>query len=251
MKKEVSLFGPRWVFLYLLVVGIALASYSFSLPRYHDEEKKYAFERDCAEGKIAKEVYYEEVDQLITPKNRLMDSGSGLVLFSLLMLAFLFVSKIHVWSDFLKLTTKKKPFYCIASNLALLLMIPGTFWYYSYRGSRGDYPMFADSIGIPIITQTVVFLIMLIPLNLFLILALIRSQMPASLLYRRKSRRARSIVWEVVFGLCLLLNIFFLVMSIVDGDHVSVLVELFFVYVLFSLRAGKMQYLDAAESNQV
>ena len=111
--------------------------------------------------------------------------------------------------------------------------------------------MFADSIGIPIFSEVLAILVMLIPMNLFLLLTLTRSKMPALLLYWPKHHNARSVVWEVVFGLCLLVDVFFLVTSIIDGDHVSVIVNSFFVYVILSLRAGKLLFLDSLDNETV
>lgn len=213
--KVKSIFSPRWVFFYLLIIGIAMIVWG-----------------------------------LTASANTRLDMGSGLVVFSVLMLVFLFASKTVAWVDFMKLSTKKKPFYYIVSNLALLLLIPGSIWYYSYRGARGDYPSYADSIGLPIANEALAILILLIPMNLFLLLALIRSQLPAQLLYRPERHHARAVVWEIVFGLCLLLDLVFLAESIIVGDHVSIVVNACFVYILLSLRAGKMQYLDAADSKQ-
>ena len=249
--KANPLCRPRWVFLCLLIIGVVTVSYSCFLPPYVDAEEKERLELDCFDGKITKDVYYAEVEKLTTPKNKLMDAGSGVVVFSVLMLAFLFASKTTTWNDFLKLSTKKKPFYFIASNLALLLLIPGTFWYYSYRGSRGDYPMFADSIAIPIFEEIGAVIILLRPLNLFLLLALSKSQLPSRLLYWPKRHHARSVVWEVVFGLCLLFDLAFLVESVVDGAHVSVAVNLCFVYIILSMRAGKMLFLDSSDGDTV
>ena len=216
-----------------------------------DAEEKERFELDCFDGKITKDVYYAEVAKLTTPKNKLMDFGSGLAVFSAMMLAFLFATKTATWGDFMKHSTKKKPFYYIASNIALLLLILGSFWYYSYRGARGDYPMFADSIGIPIFSEALAMFIMLIPMNLFLLLALTQSKMPAQLLYWLKHHHTRGVVWEVVFGLCLLLNVICLVASIFGGDHVSVIVNAFYIYVILSLRAGKMLFLYSSDDSAI
>ena len=111
--------------------------------------------------------------------------------------------------------------------------------------------MFADSIGIPMYSETVTMLVLLIPLNLFLLLTLTRSKMPAQLLYWPQHHNARSVVCEVVFGLCLLATVFFLVTSIIDGDHVSVIVNTFFVYAMLSLRAGKLLFLDSLGNETV
>ena len=111
--------------------------------------------------------------------------------------------------------------------------------------------MFADSISIPIFSEVLVVFILLIPMNLFLFLALSQSKMPAQLLYWPKHHNTRSIVWEVVFELCLLLDIIFLATSIFDGDYVSVIVNTFFIYVILSLRAGKILFLDSFDDDTV
>ena len=86
-------------------------------------------------------------------------------------------------------------------------------------------------------------------MNLFLYLVLSQSRMPAQLLFWPKRHNTRGVVWEVVFGLCLLLDIIFLTTSIIDGDHVSVIVDTFFIYVILSLRAGKMLVLDSLDND--
>src|SRR5690606_39838186 len=57
----------------------------------------------------------------------------------------------------------------ISANLVWLILLPGTYWYYIFRGARGDYPPFADSIGIPLMTQIPFYLFLLIPLNIFML----------------------------------------------------------------------------------
>jgi hypothetical protein len=121
-----------------------------------------------------------------------------------------------------------------------LLLLPGTLWYYTYRTERGDYPPFADSVWIAIMTQIPVFFFLLIPMNVFLILTTIKTNLPTRLFVKAENYSTQKILWEVFFGFWLLLKLIFLVEFVIDGDHFAIPVNLFFTFILLSLRAGQI-----------
>ena len=92
-----------------------------------------------------------------------MDLGSGITIASATFILFLISKNIRILRDFKKIKTLSKAQTFIWANLVWLLLLPGTYWYYMFRGGRGDYPAFADSIAIPLMTQ--------IPFYLFLIIS--------------------------------------------------------------------------------
>jgi hypothetical protein len=169
-----------------------------------------------------------------------MDIGSGLGILSAALLLFLITSKIQTYSDFKTFKTFNKPSIFISANLAWLLMWPETHWYYIFRGGRGDFPPFADSIGIPIMAQTTMIFMAIIPMNIFVFLTTMKSNLPSTLFIRPDSYKSKALMWEIFFGFWLLVNQLFLVAFIIDGDHISILVNLFFTFILLNLRAGKM-----------
>ena len=169
-----------------------------------------------------------------------MDLGGGLAVASATLLAFLIGTKTKTFSDFGKLKTIKESTVFSWANGMWLLLLPGTIWYYTFRLGRGDYAPFSDTIAIPITAQFVSCLVLLVPLNLFLLLTIRRANLPAKLLVRASSYTWKPVFWELLFGVLLLLNLLLFGSFVLDGDHVSVLVNLFFTYLLLSLRAGQI-----------
>ncbi|MFT3934980.1 MAG: hypothetical protein QM726_15245 [Chitinophagaceae bacterium] len=126
------------------------------------------------------------------------------------------------------------------ANAAWFLMLPGTFWYYNFRASRGDYAWFSDTISIPMMSQLPVILFVFIPLNIFILLSFIQSNIPSKLFIRPVDYTAKEILKEVFWGFFILLNAFTLVLFVADGDHFSIIVNLIFTYILLALRAGQI-----------
>lgn len=210
--------------------------------RFTDINKYQELNDKYLQEVITKDTYYTNLAKITTNKIIIRDLGDGIITFSLFSLLFLFVSKIKTWKDFFSVNAGRKTFLFVVSNIVWLLMIPGTYFYYFYRGVRGDYPPFADSIGIPIMAQIFFYSLLFIPLNLFLLLTLIKSNLPAKLFLRPSKYKKVSILWEIFFVCFLLINLICLILFIIDGDHISIMVSMFFVYALLSLRAGKLNY---------
>src|SRR5690606_41487677 len=106
---------------------------------------------------------------LRTSKVTFMDLGAGIAIASGTILLFLVFTKVKTFQDFKNNKTLTKTGTLISANLVWLILLPGTYWYYIFRGARGDYPPFADSIGIPLMTQIPFYLFLLIPLNIFML----------------------------------------------------------------------------------
>lgn len=229
---------PRVIVILTFLIGLGLLSYSLTQPYYKDQEA--GDHLIGGSDKYSKADYYKKDAELRTDKVRFMNVGMGLCTASLSMFLFLFLSGVTKFSDFLKLKSIKKiPLY-IATNLVWLAMIPGTFWYYSFRAGRGDYPPFADSIGIPIYDQVQLCMFLIIPLNIFIFLATIRSNLPTHIFIKATYHKLPVILWEVFFGLLLVINIICFIAFVADGDHFSIPINLFFSYVLLALRAGQI-----------
>lgn len=237
---------PKPIFSILLLIGLGFFIYSLTLPYYTDQTAKEKLDSEMSEKldgeqfNNAKENYYNEVAKLKTGKTTFMDFGAGLVIASLTILIFLFLKKIERFADLKRITSTNKIQLVVLANLVWLLQIPGTHLYYWFRAIRGDYPWFADSFGIPIMIQTPIFLWGLIPLNIFVLLSYLQSNHPTSLFIRPAHYSTKEVFKEIFWSLCFLLNLFFLTMFIIDGDHISIVVNLFFTFVILNLRAGQV-----------
>lgn len=236
-------------FLTLLIVGLVLFGYSHQLEYYHDEgeieklndEAYDQLHSDNAEE--FKEHYYRTADSLRTPKREYMDLGAGLCIFSSFLLLLFFGGKVRSWSDLLNLKTIRWTWVLLFVNVSWLMMIPGGYWYYSFRGARGDYPWFADSIGIPIMSSSVTVLAVLIPLNIIFGLGLWYGRLPTKLFIWSDKFNFQRIVIESIYIILLLGMLYVLVDFIIDGDHFSIPIIMATLYGLLCLRAGAIQKL--------
>lgn len=229
---------PRLIITFTFTIGLVLFFYSLTLPIYKDQ--KAADELLNNSDKIDKQEYYKKDAELRTNKTTFMDLGAGIAIASGTVLFFLLLTKTKTFPDFKNLKTFNKLTLFISANLVWLLLIPGTFWYYTFRGARGDYPPFADSIAIPIFTQIPLLLFLLFPLNVFILLTTISTNLPTMLFVSADTYNRPAILWELFFGFWLLINLFCFVAFVADGDHISILVNLFFTYILLTLRAGQI-----------
>jgi hypothetical protein len=229
---------PRLLTILILIIGISLFSYSLTLPYYKDQ--KLADDLIGNSYNMDKSVYYKKEAALRTNKITLMDLGSGLVIASATILLFLIFTKVKTFKDFKNNKTLTKTEIFIWANLVWLILVPGTYWYYIFRSGRGDYPPFADSIGIPLMTQIPFYFLVLIPLNLFILLTTINTNLPTQVFVRPNYDNRTTILWELFFVFWLFINMLCLVSFVTDGDHFSIPVNLFFTFLLLTLRAGQL-----------
>ena len=237
---------PRIICYFLLLIGLAFYGHSTRLDYYIDTKAKERLDSEASSNlglvkdKQWKNQYYIEVGKLKTNKLFFEDFGSGLAITSATVLLFLFWKKIKLFSDFKSIRTLTRKQIFIFSNLAWLFKFPATYWYYMYRGERGDYPWFADTVIIPIMSQTIAYLIAFIPLNIFIWLTSIDNHLPTTIFIRPFTYDNIEISKEIFWGIWILLNLFFAYGFVLEGDHLSIPINLFFTFVLLSLRAGQI-----------
>lgn len=151
---------------------------------------------------------------------------------------FFLVNGLNKFSDFLCINTTTKVSIVVGANLFWLLLIPATNWYYLFMVTRGDFLTVADAIIIPISLLTAGVLTLIVPLNLFLIFTLSNSVLPARLFTIAKRYNFLLLFIEFVFICLALINIVFFVLFVIAGHHLAIPVNLYFMYVLLTLRAG-------------
>ena len=226
----------RLVVSLVLLAGLGLFFYSLVLPYYTDQQAFDALRNGYTS--LNHTDYYAKEAALKTHKIVCMDAGAGVAVAMATVLLFLSISGIRTVADCKWITSFTRKKLIIASNLMWLLMVPGTDWYYVFRLESGDYPPFADSIAIPEAAKISVYLFALLPLNLFLLLTTTKARLPTRIFLKATRYGKAAVGWEIFFGTLLLLNGACLVAFVLDGDHVFILVNLFFTYVLLTLRAG-------------
>jgi hypothetical protein len=186
--------------------------------------------------------YYTEIEKISTYKILFLNFGSGLIAFSLFWLLFLIVCRVSTWNDFKTVEAKGNKFLFVFSNVVLFLTIPWVFIRYFYRVNIiGDFPP-------PYTTTHILFPISicmgLFPcINLLLVFSLLKSKLPTKLFIRYKGEMTKSIFrWERLFVVLLVIDIILLLLFIIDGQLIPIMVSMFFIYVLLSLRAGRLNY---------
>ena len=237
---------PRIISILIFAIGIGLFSYSLTLPYYKDKELVDSLLNNSYN--IDKQEYYKQEAELRTNKIAFMDLGIGIAIASVTIFIFLLLTKSKQFSDLKNVKTFNKFVIFISANFVWLLLLPGTHWYYIFRGRRGDYPPFADSIGIPITIEISLLLFLLIPLNIFLFLTTIKTNLPTRIFIKADKYNRHKILWEVFWGFWLLVNLTFLFNFVVDGDHFAIPINLFFTFILLSLRAGKISKKEQYET---
>ena len=232
---------PIRLAIFILLTGVALFMLSLAMPQYNatgieQQLNELSINNDPAN----QEHYYKIRTEASTNKYLYADLGSGLIVFSIALFVFFSVQGVNSFSKFRKTASREKGRIFVLANFGILLLIPGTAWYYGLRNVRGEYPPWADTIAIPIMEQSIGILIMLIPLNIYLLFASFRSRHPALIFSRRMDNSVRSVLWELFFGIPILLATVCTVLSIIGGDHFLIIVSMIMVHVILSLRAGKL-----------
>ncbi|MBW3126951.1 hypothetical protein [Hymenobacter profundi] len=190
-----------------------------------------------------KKAYYQKEAELRTVRNTLLDASSGIAIASATLFLFVFRKRPYTNGQLRQLRTLNKQQFFLWFNAGWLLLFVALHWYYLYRGARGDFPPFADSIGIPLMYGETALLWCWPFLNGLLLLALWPAKLPASLFVKARQYTWRAILVESWWGFLLLLAVLYAILTVIDGDHLTIPVALLFVYLLLTLRAGYIQML--------
>lgn len=221
-----------------LLLGLTLFGFSLALPYYTDEvalEKlnSKSYEMEAAE-------YYKQRFELETNKTYYMDAGMGLMIASVSVWGFQYVGRVRRWRDLLRIKAPSRAVIFIASNIAWALLALAFIWYYYYRFMRGDYPPFAEDIDFTLWATVKFYLVMLIPLNVFLWFTTLHARFDTKLFVIAKQYTLKAVLWEVLFAALIFCNLIVTFEFIIDGDHLSIPVSLLFTYILLSLRSGQI-----------
>ncbi|TGE04536.1 hypothetical protein [Hymenobacter fodinae] len=188
-----------------------------------------------------KAVYYKNEKALRTNRNELLDAGSGIAIASITLWLFVVGKGLRAVAQLRQLRTPNKRQFFIWFNTGWVVLFAALHWYYHYRGVRGDFPPFADSIGIPLYYGTIGLLVFWPVLNLLWLLVLWPVQLGGHLLVKPLAYTWQSVLVEGLCGVWLLIVGLYSISTIIDGDHLTIPVVLLFIYLLLVLRAGHLQ----------
>jgi hypothetical protein len=138
----------------LLLIGVALVGYAYSLAPYTDET--VFLERYMALANGQSTEYWELRDEMLTPKYQLQDYGTTLIAIAV---GGLLVS-LKGWRQ-LKSPTSRATLICIAFAAAFLTVGAYVFDLLQAYG-RGEFPHWADSMGIPLMGVPVLLVALLV-----------------------------------------------------------------------------------------
>ncbi|MEM7179714.1 MAG: hypothetical protein AAF518_02295 [Spirochaetota bacterium] len=185
------------------------------------------------------------MDLIGTINRNLLDLGAGLTMAAAILSLFFIAKKVYHISDLVKIMGIRKSSIIYLSNIIWWTLIPANWYYYTHRYNRGDYPPHADSYVIGIMGMAYFTILFFPPLNLFLWLSMRKSILPAKIFTKPTHYTGIALIWEIIFVLCLLLNLLVLVLTIIDGDHFTIPIIMFFTYTLLVLRGGKIAFLKS------
>ncbi len=236
------MFRPFLIIILLISVGLII--YTSSMPYYTNIKAKNALDNESVNvttlNSKFKDHYYSELAKLKTNRTFLEDLGSGLLISSVILLLTFLIFKIRTFTDLPRIKSLSKTAIWIITLIMWLALFPATLWYYGFRDDRGDYPWFADTIGIPIFTTGLTIIIGFIPLIIFLFISTTSYRQPVNLFIKYQLYTLKQIVAEVFLALLLLLNVAIFIALVMDGDHATIPINLYFTYLILVLRAGNI-----------
>lgn len=212
-----------------------------------DKKSQEAFGREGIES--FKHKYYEGVAALRTNRTDFMDLGLGFGSLSLRLLAGSLALRVRRLKDVAAIHSPRRTWKLFAmGNVFWLAMIPAGFIVYTFRFERGDYPWFADSIGIGIIGQACVAVVGLPLMNVFFLAFATRGKHPAPIFALRPRFDLETVCFEFLLGVLAVLNVRIIVGDVITGDFAALPTSVVFFDLLLATRAGLVhrQKLEAA-----
>jgi hypothetical protein len=140
--------------LFLVALGALLTSSGASMPAYTDPNWQRRFaDVDFAAVENFDSLtaeWYTAKAEVETSRNRLLDLGMGFVAFGVGLVLLFALARVRSFGDLGSLQSPATRYGFLAlAAVAWLSFIPAEWYWLGYTLNRGDYPHWADSIGIP------------------------------------------------------------------------------------------------------
>ena len=220
------------------VIGAGLVLFASSLPVYNDPGApgRLSGELEALPREERFEEWYSRLQKHETPHKKLADVGRGL-----LALGFGIGGAVGLWKAYHRYEILRKVVpLLIIWNALWAIRIPLSEWYHMLRQRRSDYPPWGDSIGIPIYSESVAWVLGAIVTTAVLVVLRVRHPLPATI---RISKPASLFTWLRAFfiGLWLVLLILCVVSGVLDGDEGMVIGPVVGCVVLLAFLSAKQE----------
>lgn len=242
----------RWLIstlIVLILAGVGLVIYATSLPVYTDAAapERLSSELEAQPRETRFKEWYSRLRTYETPHKKLSDFGRGLCAAGVgLLLAS------GVWILYHRFPRMRTTWAVFLLWLALwATRIPFSMWYHGVRQRRFDYPVWGDSIAIPVFSESLTWIAGALISSLVLAVLLIRHPLPTRIRVFRPSsayswtRAAFLACWIAILGLCV-------ASGIPDGDEGMVLTAVIASVILLAfLSAREVRSTDKSHDTSI
>lgn len=235
----------RWLIsisLVFILSGAGLVLYAMSLPVYTDAAapERLSSELETKPRETRFKDWYSRLHDFETPHKKLSDFGRGLCAVGVGLL----LAKV-VWGLYHRSKSMRSLWAIFLLWLALwAVRIPFSMWYHELRQMRFDYPVWGDSIAIPVMYESLTWIAGALISSLVLAVLLIRHPLPVSISAVRPDsacswiRAVFLVCWIQILGFCV-------VSGIPDGDEGMVITSIVASVILLAfLSARKAPSID-------
>ncbi len=173
----------------------------------------------------------------------ILQMGIGVFSLGVVSALFQFFFKVWRWEHFLRIRAMGRGWLFLLMNAATVALFPAAVLYLRIIGVL--YPErygHSDALGMALMGAWALSLLTLIVTNVLFIIAQPHTTLPARMAMRCARRSKELNAWRVVFALLLLADIIFLAISINVGAVMGVVAAAVYMYVIFSLHAGKIAW---------
>jgi hypothetical protein len=220
-----------WIPGSFIAIGLLLLVVFHSAPRYTDPEwRKRVPEMDS-------EAFYREQERSLTLESKFHDAGLGMIALGISSVLALTLLRVKSLRDFCHIQTPRRLWVLfIQANVTWLAFAAVEIHWLFYTARRGDYPWWADSIGIPVGGIAIFTIVGLPVMNLGLLACTWRSSLPTNLWIAPRGVWAWTATATIfVLGLFSLLAV---VEALLAGHALQIPLLLSVVYLLLCGRAA-------------
>lgn len=170
--------------------------------------------------------------------------GVGIFTLGVVSTVVLMIFKIRHWEHFSRIKAVNKWWLFLLMNATTLALFPAAKIYLDLFAwlHAEDLDGTSDTLAIPLAGMLTLALFTIVATNILLLLALPHTTLPAQMKIRYTHTSKELNAWRVALVALLLLNIIYLALSIIMGAIMGVIAASVYMYVIFSLHAGKIAW---------
>lgn len=169
--------------------------------------------------------------------------GVGLFTLGVVFAAVQIIFKIRRWEHFARIKAVNKWWLFLLMNAATLALFPAADIYLRcFMQLHAAEWGISDTLTIPLMGMWLLTFAALVATNFFLLLALPHTKLPAPMAIRYTHTSKELNAWRVVLVLLLLFNTIYLALCVAMGAVMGVIAAAVYMYILFSLHAGKIAW---------